>query len=132
MTESEAYVEVAERALNAAKGALEKGIHEKAGFLGYHAFESTGGAFCSSRGIPVPRSHKAKITTFVAAARNERSGRTIAKLAIAYGSLRNPLLYPKPLQNGTMQRPQEFITPAQTTRLLGRTKALLEDIKPGI
>jgi hypothetical protein len=132
VTEAEAYIEVAERALIAADGALLGGIQEKASFLGYHAFESTGGAFCHSRSVPFPRGHRKKITTFTAAVLRERFGRTVAELAIAYGSLRNPLLYPFALQNGGIQRPQDVITTAQANRLLGRTKALLVRVKPNV
>jgi hypothetical protein len=132
MTEAQIYIEVAERALTAADGALQKNVQEKASFLGYHAFESTGGAFCKSRGVPFPPGHRKKIATFTAAVRRERFGRTVAELAISYGSLRNPLLYPIPLQNGTIQRPQDVITTGQARRLLGRTKALLVRVKPGV
>jgi hypothetical protein len=132
MTEAQAYIHVAERSLVAADGALDRSVHEKASFLGYHALESTGGAFCHSRGVPFPRGHRKKITTFTAAVRRERFGRTVAELAIAFSSLRNPLLYPAALQDGSIQQPQDIITAGQTKRLLGRTKALVARVKPGV
>jgi hypothetical protein len=132
MTESGAYIEIAERALLAAAGALDKGVQEKAGFLGYHAFESSGSAFCRSRGINVPRNHKQKLSTFTASARKEKFGRQVAQLSIEYGSLRNLLLYPRALQNGTVQRPQDVMTLPQARRLMGRTKTLVSIVKPNV
>lgn len=82
MTEAEAYIEVAERALLAAEGALNKLIQEKGAFLAYHAFECTGGAFCRSRGTLYPQKHRAKINTFVSAAKKEKYGKAVSRLAI--------------------------------------------------
>lgn len=132
MTEAQAYIEVAERALLAAEGALLKGIQEKAAFLGYHAFESTGGAFCKSRGMQYPRGHHGKINAFNAAARLERYRNLVAALATAYGSLRNLVLYPLPLQNGQVQRPRNVITVAQVRRFLGMTTSLVAKVKPNV
>lgn len=132
MTESKAYIEVAERSLEAAAGALDRNIHEKAGFLTYHAFESTGGAYCRSRGVPYPMGHVAKLNTFKSSARREKYGRSAAELAIVFGSLRNLTLYPHALQNGEIRLPRNTITPAQVTRLMGRTRTLVSRVKPDV
>ena len=132
MTEPQAYIEVAERSLEAADGALGKGIQEKAAFLAYHAFESTGGAFCRSRGMNYPAGHKRKINTFISAVRKEHFAKQAIHLAIAYNSLRNALLYPLPIGNGQVRRPLEVITEAQTVRLIGRTESLVSRVRPEI
>jgi hypothetical protein len=129
MTQAEAYIEVAERAVEAAEAALDRAIQEKAGFLAYHAFESSGGAFCHSRGVPYPIAHGAKINVFAQAARMERFAQHVARLAIELRSLRNLLLYPRALQNGQIERPRSVITEAQARRLLGRVDTLVQRVK---
>jgi hypothetical protein len=119
-----AYIDEAERSLRSADVTLNAAIQEKAAFLGYHAFESCGGAFCASRGVPYPRRHPAKLNTFKNAARLEREARRIAQLAIELGSLRNLCLYPEARQDGTVRRTSEAITPVQAARLLGRIRSL--------
>ena len=126
---SDAYIEVAERSLEAAGAALDSGVHENATFLAYHSLESAGGAFCVSRGVSYPRGHRQKLKTFVAASRRERFGRQAVQLAIELGSLRNLLLYPEALQNGSIRRPPEVLTPTQSRRLIGRTGALAARVK---
>jgi hypothetical protein len=130
VSEAKAYAEIAERALLASDGALEKGIHEKAAFLGYHAFESLGGAFCANNGAAYPRGHGGKINMFVSEARRERFARHVALLAIEYGSLRNAVLYPAVTTTGAIQEPKTVLSDPQARRLLGRTRALAKKIKP--
>lgn len=132
MSEAKAYVEVAERSLSASEGALSKNIHEKATFLGYHAFESIGGAFCTHRGVAYPRGHGGKITKFVHESRHERYAQQVAQLAIAYGSLRNAVLYPAVTASGLVTEPKNVISDAQARRLLGRTETLVQKIKPSV
>ena len=132
MSEAKAYLEIAERALSAAAGVFTKGVHEKATFLGYHAFESIGGAFCRSRGIAYPLGHKSKISRFAHEARHERYAIQVAKLAISYGSLRNMVLYPAVLAGGTVQVPKNVISDAQARRLIGRTDSLVKRVKPDV
>lgn len=124
----EAYIEVAERSLIASDGAHDNSIHEKATFMGYHAFESIGGAFCTNRGRSYPLSHKRKINMFVHESRHERYAQHIAQLAISYGSLRNAVLYPAEL-HGQITEPKNVISDPQSKRLVGRTKTLLARVK---
>ncbi len=132
MSEAKAYLEVAERALLASDGALEKGIHEKAAFLGYHAFESVGGAFCRNRGVTFPMAHNAKVNKFVSEVRNEKYARKVAKLAIEYSSIRNAVLYPAVATTGLIREPKSVLSFPQAKRLISRTSALVREIKPGI
>lgn len=129
MTLAEAYIEVAERAILAAEGALRKAVQEKAGFLAYHAFESSGGAFCVSRGVPYPKRHAKKLNVFSQAVRRERFARQVAQLAIELLSMRELLLYPRPLQNGRIECPKGVITAGQAQRLLGRVNTLVGRIR---
>lgn len=125
MSLATAYLHEAERALLAADAALTALIQEKAAFLGYHAFESCGGAYCASRSVPYPtKSHPRKVNTFKNASRREREGRMIAQLAIELASLRNICLYPEALQDGTIRSPAEVLTAVQARRLLGRVRTL--------
>lgn len=128
MTEAEAYIEVAERTLIAAEGALQRSIQAKGGFLAYHAFESAGGAFCRSRGISYPRGHTSKVNAFVRSVQREKFAKHVAELAIALGSLRNPSLYPESQQNGHVLVPRQVLTLAQAERLAGRVRALVKRI----
>ncbi|MCP9889053.1 hypothetical protein KBY96_14090 [Cyanobium sp. ATX 6A2] len=128
MSVDDAYVEVAERALLAAQGAQSNSVHEKAAFMGYHAFESIGGAYCRNRGTRYPKSHPGKVREFVNKSSRERFALQAAELAIAYGSLRNSVLYPAEV-NGHVSRPKDAISPVQAVRLIGRTRTLVEKVK---
>lgn len=124
MTLARAYIAEAERSLLAAEASLTAAIQEKAGFLGYHAFESCGGAFCAARGVPYPRSHGGKLNTFKNAARYEREAQAIAQLSIEVAALRNQCLYPEARQDGTIRHAVEAITETQARRLIGRIRSL--------
>ena len=125
-----AFLRIAERSLLGADAAIARAIQEKGGFLAYHAFESTGGALCVSRGVKFhPASHHQKIQRFVAAARKERFGIAVAQLASEMASLRNALLYPKPLQDGSIRMPEGVITASQASRLVGRVRTLGARVK---
>ncbi len=126
-----AYFEVAERALLAADGAQNNAVHEKASFMGYHAFESVGGAFCTKRGKSYPRDHAKKIRMFVQQTKREPYARHVVHLAIAYGSLRNAVLYPS-LLHGRVTEPKSVISNTQAKRLIGVTKSLVGKIGPTI
>lgn len=128
MTEAEAYLEVSERALSASHGALDKRIHEKATFLGYHAFESLGGAFCAKKGTAYPKGHGSKINKFVSESKHDKFALHVAQLAIAYGYLRNAVLYPSVVSGGTVIAPKDIISDAQARRLIGRTETLKKKI----
>ena len=119
---SSAYLRVAERALTAADTTAIP-VAKKAGFLAYHSFECTGGAFCVAKGVKYPTSHAAKLRLFVSACKRERFALTAARLAIELVSLRNSLLYPS-AQNGSITLPEDKITSSQVTRLIGRIRTL--------
>ena len=129
MTESDVYLEIAERALLAAAAALGGAIHEKAAFLVYHGFESAGGALCKHRSVPYPLGHRSKLNAFVATSRRDRFGRHAAQLAMELVALRNLVLYPQVLGNGTIRRPVEQIAPQHVERLKGRTETLLKRVR---
>lgn len=129
---SQGFLRVAERALNAAEAAMKDidAVHEKAGFLAYHAFESAGGAYCSSRSVAYhPASHPQKISRFVNACKQERFALQVAALAIEVASLRNLLLYPKLLNSGAVCLPENLITKEQAKRLLPRIRRLTEKVR---
>ena len=120
-----AYLRVTSRALDAADAAGDSGVQEKAGFLSYHAFESAGGAFCISRGIIYhPASHRQKVERFVREARAEKFSASVAQLAIEVASIRNRLLYPQVLPDGSAGLPEDLISIAQAKRLAGRVRVL--------
>jgi hypothetical protein len=130
VSEAKAYLEISERALSASEGALSRGIHEKATFLGYHAFESLGGALCTSKGVGCPRGHESKINKFVAETKHEKFAVQVAQLAVAFGYLRNAVLYPEVTSGGTVIKPKSVLSDAQARRLIGRTAALRKKIEP--
>lgn len=132
MSEAKVYLEVAERAPIASYGALTNGIHEKATFLGYHAFESLGGAFFICKGTPYPRGHVQKINRFVSKSKHERYARHVAQLAISYSSLRDAVLYPAVTASGAIIEPKNVISDSQARRLIGRTESLLKKVKPSV
>jgi hypothetical protein len=127
-THAKAYVRVAERALAAAQAALSAAVQEKAAFLGYHGFESVGGAFCVSRGMSYPRGHAQKVNAFRNATKFEKFGKQVTQLAIEVASLRNRCLYPFPTGAGTVELPESVITAAQVNRLVGRIESLVKRI----
>jgi hypothetical protein len=120
-----AYLRIASRALDAADAAADAGVQEKCGFLSYHAFESTGGAYCASRGVQYhPASHRQKIERFVHQAKGEQFAASVAQLAIEVSSLRNRLLYPVAYPDGSADVPENRISAAKAKRLAGRVRAL--------
>lgn len=131
MSVDKAYLEIAERALLAADGAQSNAVHEKATFMGYHAFESIGGAFCTNRGKSYPLAHASKITMFVHEAMHESYAVHVAQLATSYRFLRNAVLYPSVL-HGHVTEPKNVITNTQAIRLVGRTKSLVKKVKATI
>jgi hypothetical protein len=128
-----AFIRVAERSLSAAEAALTRAVHEKAGFLGYHAFESAGGAYCTSRNVQFhPANHPEKMRRFVVACRHERFALKAAALAAEIVALRNALLYPRRLADNHVVRPEQVISEAQVRRLLGRITRLVDDVRQSV
>jgi hypothetical protein len=118
----DAFFRIASRALEAAERLCGVGIQEKAGFLTYHAFESCGGAFCHSRGIPYhPAAHPEKLRRFVYGARREKYAKEAATLAAEVQSLRNAFLYPR-VVHGAIAMPEDVITCPQASRLTARMR----------
>ena len=68
------YIRIAERATLAANAALSAGAQEKAGFLAYHAFESSGGALGTHLGYSMGKavSHNLKLKRFQEAAKKAK------------------------------------------------------------
>jgi hypothetical protein len=90
----EQYKEICDRSLASADACFGVKTHEKGAFLGYHAFESLGGAFCENRGVKYPHSHAKKLNVFTTTSNNIAEGMTVAQLSVQLASLRNLLLYP--------------------------------------
>jgi hypothetical protein len=109
------YIRVAERAVQAGKAALKAGTHEKASFLAYHAFESSGGALGTHVGLDMGKtvSHAVKLSRFLQAARTAGFPRLVADLSIRLSSMRNRFLYPEEQPDGTIKAPEDQITPAK-------------------
>lgn len=123
------FMRIAERSLLAAQAALLHTVQEKAGFLGYHSFESIGGAYCSAKGIAYhPASHPQKLHRFKNSCRCERFAKKVAQLSAELISLRSRLLYPRVVNAGLIQIPETVITPAQAKHLLGRIEALRKEV----
>ncbi len=117
------YQRVAERSLSACDGTLGANIQEKAAFLAYHAFESTGCALASHMCLPVGAhiAHAKKIKHFTDAARAFGNEKAVAALAVTLTGLRNSFLYP--VENpatGVHDLPETKITVAQARELRKR------------
>jgi hypothetical protein len=130
-----AFVRVAERAVDAGDAALAAGVHEKAGFLAYHAFESGGSALGTHIGLDMGKSvpHPTKLKRFVhAASKVGMSRQQIALLAVRIASMRNRFLYPEQLPDGTIVSPEQQITSAKAAQLLREVKHVVATVKSHI
>ena len=84
------------------------------------------GAFWTSRGVAYhPASHRQKIERFVRAAKAEKFAASMAQLAVEVASIRNRLLYPQVLPDGSAELPENLISVAQAKRLAGRVRVLV-------
>lgn len=122
------YQRVAERSLAACDGTLRAGVQEKAAFLAYHAFESTGCALASHVGLPVGAkiAHAKKVKNFTDAARALGNEKAVAALAVTLSSLRNSFLYP--IENratGVHELPESKITLADAAQLRKRVGGIV-------
>jgi hypothetical protein len=131
------YLRVAERSLQAGSAALSAKVQEKAAFLCYHAFESSGCAFSAHKGRAIGRevSHDKKLNIFtneIRVFRNHprktyRDHYYLAlNLSIKLRSLRNDCLYP--IENPTTKvfvRPETAISEAQAQELLRQVKQVV-------
>lgn len=130
MTLPEAFIRIAERSLKASASALSGGVHEKAAFLAYHSFESSAGAYCTSRHVkfhPIP--HREKVRLFIRACNRERFARQAAALAAEMTSVRSDSLYPRATPDGSLLLPESVISIAQASRLAGRVSAMVSRVK---
>jgi len=83
--------------VEAAQAALNAGTHEKAGFLSYHAFESSGSALGTHIGLDMGKTvaHAAKLKRFRHAARTFGFSRLVADLSIRLTSCETDFFTPK-------------------------------------
>jgi len=125
------FIRVAERATDAGDAALAAGTHEKASFLAYHAFESSGSALGSHMGLDMGRSvtHPTKIKRFQHAAKQVGLGKSVALLAVRLAPMRNRFLYPEELPDGTIVSPEDQITSAKAAQLLKEVKHMVQAVK---
>ncbi len=125
MNPKDAYLQIANRSLDAADASLNAGVQEAAGFNTYHAFESLGGAVCYVRGRHYPRSHIKKMNQFVAASSRFAFRFSVGHLVITLSSLRNDCLYPKEQSDGSMEIPENVISSADARDLINRVRGIL-------
>ena len=117
------YQRIAERSLLACNALIDVGIHEKATFLVYHAFESTGCALASNYGLKVGVgiSHRDKLDKFKESTQISKNTDLVngfLKVAVDLESLRNKVLYPKINRYGhIIKMPEEQVTLAQVKNL---------------
>jgi len=122
------YQHIAERSLSASDVTLAANLHEKAAFMAYHAFESTGCALAVHQGRKAgPRvTHPAKIDQFRLAAAPLGYGRPVAALAFTLSNLRNTCLYPTPNgPAGSYALPEKAVTPAQAREIRKRVGGMV-------
>lgn len=126
------YQRIADRALLACEAAIAGGIQEKAAFLAYHAFESTGCTLSDHVGLPVgPKvKHEDKVKHFKDAATRFRREIGVARVAVIVASLRNAFLYPiEDKTTGTITRPEDVITLADAKELKKRVAGVVRWVK---
>lgn len=129
MTTKFEYQHIARRSLDACESCLKDNIQEKAAFMAYHAFESSGSALSEHLNFPVgPNvSHPKKINHFKNAAKRLRNEKPVATLAITISSLRNDFLYPiENPSNGKVQIPENVISLSQAKTLKKRVTGIVK------
>jgi uncharacterized protein (UPF0332 family) len=128
MTLIHSYQRIARRSLSASDALLNNSIQEKATFMTYHAFESTGCALSLSDNLPVGSGvkHSVKIDLFKKAARRLGNGKVVDTLAIELRSLRNDLLYPKiDSKKQTITLPENVINLTDAKTLKKRVQGIV-------
>jgi len=128
MTLIHSYQHIAHRSLTASDALLNNSIQEKATFMTYHAFESTGCALSLSCNLPVGSGvkHGVKIKHFKKAARRLGNGKVVDTLAIELRSLRNDLLYPKiDSKKQTITMPENVINLTDAKTLKKRVQGIV-------
>lgn len=133
MTITEAFAEIAERAVDAASSGETANLSEVTGFYSYHWVESTGGAWCPHVGLSADAyrrlRHEDKLTAFVKSARGHRFEKQARELAIVVSSLRNRFLYPVNDGAGSFSTPQYELNMSGAKCLLARARALFKSVK---
>ena len=127
-----AYTQISERSLTSADASIASGIQESATFFAYHAFESLGGALCSSVGEVYSKGHSRKINQFVAASRRGklrvRISHDVAYVGMVLSSFRNKSLYPEELASGAVELPSDFITLSNAKDIVKRVKGVTRKV----
>ena len=128
------FIRVAERATIAADAALTAGTHEKASFLAYHAFESSGSALGAHMGLNMGKtvSHATKLKRFTHAAKIVGMPKQVALLAVRLAPMRNRFLYPEQLPDGSVVLPENQITSAKAGQLLREVKYVVGYVKANL
>lgn len=121
------YQRIAHRSIEASAELLGSDYHEKATFMTYHAYESTGSAFVEYFGVSVSKAHPKKIAQFALCMGrvNRNQQKTIGQLNIILGNLRNDMLYPS--KNGQAYLlPEECITASRAKHLSSRVAGVVK------
>ncbi len=126
----EAYQEVAERALLAAKQLLESNLHELAGFCCYHAYESSASALAVNRSQPHGKeaNHRRKLHIFLECVQREENRQIrdqVRQLNLRIGSARDNFLYPTE-DTGQLFIPREYLPREQIERLISDVEQVVE------
>lgn len=136
MRMQEAYQEVAERTLLAARNLLEGNIHEMAGFCCYHAYESSASALAVKESRPHGQrvGHLQKLAIFREYANNLEEVEiraTLRQLNLLIGSARNKLLYPK-LEEKRIKLPKDELSREQIERLVNDVEVIVNWVRQKI
>ncbi len=126
---TQAYLEIANRSIQAATVTQRDQLYEKACFLAYHAFESAGGAMASSYRRPYPLGHIRKLNAFTILARSRTYGLAVAALASALASIRKRALYPHVKPGGIVETPRQAVTSTASRRILRRVAGVVAAIE---
>lgn len=128
----DAYAEIARRSLDSADANISASIQESATFFAYHAFESLGGALCSSIGEMYSMEHAKKINQFIAASKRGKLrlkiARDVAYVGMVISSIRNKCLYPEELASGGVRLPSDFITLSNAQDLVKRVRGVARKV----
>lgn len=116
----------------AAEALFIAGFHEAAGFYAYHAFESMGGALCTSVGENYSMDHTHKINQFVGVAKRgvlrDRIGRGVSEVAALIMGIRNQLLYPRQVDD-EVTLPTQVLSQEEARGLLKRVKGICKKVE---
>lgn len=128
------FIRVADRSLEAADAALASSVQEKAGFLAYHAFESSGSALGAHIGLDMGKTvtHPTKLKRFKHAASTVGLSKQVALMAVRLAPMRNRFLYPEELPDGSVVQPENQITGAKTKQLVKEVRHIVGKVKAAL